>query len=61
MRTVRPGVVTEALTISLTVQPTLSATARKPAANGTRPASRCPYSGTYMSAMVAAINTPNVT
>src|SRR6478752_3797811 len=59
MRTVVRVLLTEALTISLTVQPTDSATPTKPAATGTRWASRWPNSGTYMSAIVAAINSPS--
>ncbi|PQM48539.1 hypothetical protein C1Y40_01253 [Mycobacterium talmoniae] len=50
----------EALTNSLTVQPIDSAAPRNPAASGSRCASRCPSSGTYRLALVAAINRPSV-
>ena len=46
----------DALTISLTVQPTASAAPRKPATTGTRCARRWPNNGTYMSTMADAIS-----
>ncbi len=51
---------TEALAISLNVQPVDSAAPRKPAITGGRWASRCPSSGMYRLALVVAISRPNV-
>ncbi len=50
----------EALRISLTAQPTASAAPRNPAMTGTRCAKRCPNSGTYMSTIADAISTHRV-
>src|ERR1700749_4846617 len=50
----------DALAISLTVQPTASAAPRKPATTGTRCARRWPNNGTYMSAIAEAISTAMV-
>ncbi len=50
----------EALRISLTAQPTASAAPRNPAVTGTRCASLCPNNGTYMSTIAEAIRTVRV-